>query len=57
MNGSVAKAKGNTVIEPGSRIVVPEKKETHFDWTKVAAITSTLGSLAAAAATVVAVTK
>lgn len=57
MNGSVAKAKGSTVIEPGSRIVVPEKKETHFDWTKVAAITSTLGSLAAVAATVVAVTK
>lgn len=58
MNGSVAKAKGSTPIEPGCQIVIPTKPEGRpFDWSKVFSITSTLGSLASVAATIYAITK
>lgn len=58
MNGSAAKAKGNTVIEPGSQIIVPSKpKDAGFDWTKVLSIATTLGSLASMTAAVVAIFK
>ena len=57
MNGSVAKGKGSTKIEPGCHIVVPTKSGKKFDWTPIFQITSTLGSLATLAATVVALTK
>lgn len=58
MNGSVAKAKGNPVIEPGCQIIVPTKPETQgFDWTKVLSITTTLGSLASITAAVAALFK
>ncbi|MDE6342055.1 MAG: SLBB domain-containing protein [Muribaculaceae bacterium] len=58
MNGSVAKAKGNTTIEPGCQIVIPTKPDGKpFDWSKVFSITSTLGSLASVAATIYAITK
>lgn len=58
MNGSVAKAKRNTVIEPGCQIIVPTKPEGRpFDWSKVFSITSTLGSLASVAATIYAITR
>lgn len=57
MNGSVAKAKGSTPIEPGCRIVVPEKENKKFDWTPVLSIIGTLSSLTSVAATVVALTR
>ncbi|MDO4334663.1 MAG: SLBB domain-containing protein [Bacteroidales bacterium] len=57
MNGSVAKAKGSTLIEPGCHIIVPTKDKAKFDWSPIFQITSTLGSLATLAATVVALTK
>lgn len=58
MNGSAAKAKGSTAIEPGSQIIVPSKpKDSGFDWTKVLSIATTLGSLASMTAAVVAIFK
>ncbi len=54
MNGSVTKAKGNSIIEPGCHIIVPTKNTAKFDWTPIFSITSTLGSLATLAATVAA---
>lgn len=57
MNGSVAKAKSSTIIEPGCHVIVPSKNGKRFDWTPIFSITSTLGSLATLAATVVAITK
>ncbi|MDE6379370.1 MAG: SLBB domain-containing protein, partial [Muribaculaceae bacterium] len=58
MNGSASKAKGSTVIEPGSQIIVPSKpKDSGFDWTKVLSIATTLGSLASMTAAVVAIFK
>lgn len=57
MNGNVKKAKGSSPIEPGCHIIVPSKNGKVFDWTPVISITSTLGSLATMAATVIAVSK
>ncbi|MDE5840206.1 MAG: SLBB domain-containing protein, partial [Muribaculaceae bacterium] len=58
MNGSVAIAKNNSLIEPGCQIVVPTKPESPgFDWTKVLSIATTLGSLASMAASVVAISR
>lgn len=58
MNGSAAKASGNTVIEPGCQIIVPSKPNNDsFDWTKVLSIATTLGSLASMTAAVVAIFK
>ncbi len=53
MNGSVARAKRNTPIEPGCQIVVPAKPaNSGVDWTKVLALATSLGSVATMAATV-----
>lgn len=53
MNGSVAKAKRSTPIEPGCQIVVPAKPaNSGVDWTKVLALATSLGSVATMAATV-----
>ena len=53
MNGTVAKAKRNTPIEPGCQIIVPSKTSTAgTDWTKVLAFATSLGSVATMAATV-----
>lgn len=57
MNGSVAKAKGSTPIEPGCQIIIPTKPEGSFDWAKVMTIATTLGSMASLAATIVALTR
>lgn len=57
MNGSVAKAKGNAVIEPGCQIVIPDKKEGKFDFAPVIALGSVLGSLSALTAAIVTMTK
>lgn len=54
MNGSVARAKGSSPIEPGCQIVIPTKNSKKFDWAPIITATSTLGSMATLAATVVA---
>lgn len=54
MNGSVARAKNSTTIEPGCQIVIPTKNSKKFDWAPIITATSTLGSVATLAATVVA---
>lgn len=58
MNGTVAKGKKNAVIEPGCQIIVPTKPEGKpFDWAKVVAIATSLGSLASLAASVAVLSK
>ncbi|MDE6335405.1 MAG: SLBB domain-containing protein [Muribaculaceae bacterium] len=53
MNGSVAKAKKSTPIEPGCQIVIPAKpNDSGVDWTKILALATSLGSVATMAATV-----
>lgn len=56
MNGEVAKAKSNTPIEPGSKIIVPSKGETKgTDWAQIMSISSVIASLATMTATVVSI--
>lgn len=56
LNGEVAKAKSNTPIEPGSRIIVPSKGETKgTDWAQIMSISSVIASLATMTATVVSI--
>lgn len=58
LNGTVAKAKGSTPLEPGCQIIVPAKPESKgFDWTKVLSLATTLGSLASMTAAVAAMFK
>ena len=53
MNGSVAKAKKNTPIEPGCQIIIPSKPmKDGTDWTKIMALATSVGSVATMAATV-----
>ncbi len=53
MNGSVAKAKRNTPIEPGCQIIVPTKPNTGgTDWTKILAFATSFSSVATMAATI-----
>ncbi|MDE5976710.1 MAG: SLBB domain-containing protein, partial [Muribaculaceae bacterium] len=53
MNGSVAKAKRNTVIEPGCQIIVPSKPaNSGTDWTKILAFATSFSSVATMAATI-----
>ncbi len=56
MNGTVAKAKKNTPIEPGTQIIIPSKTNRDFDWNKVIAVATSIGSLATMAATIVTLT-
>ncbi|MDE6697334.1 MAG: SLBB domain-containing protein [Muribaculaceae bacterium] len=56
LNGSVAKAKRSTKIEPGCQIIIPSKPENQtFDWGKVLSIATTLGSIASMTAAVAAI--
>lgn len=56
MNGSVAKGKKSTPIEPGCQIIIPSKPENDkFDWSKVLSIATTLGSIASMTAAVAAI--
>ncbi len=51
MNGEVAKVGRNTVVEPGSHIMVPSKEKSNNNtWEKIMAYTSSFGSLATMAA-------
>ncbi len=53
MNGSVAKAKRNTPIEPGCQIIIPSKPEKMgTDWTKVLALATSFSTVATMAATI-----
>lgn len=53
LNGTVAKAKGNTTIEPGCQIIVPTKPtKDGTDWTKILTIATSFSSVATMAATI-----
>lgn len=52
LNGTVARAKRNTPIEPGCQIIVPSKPKSHTDWTKILAYATSFSSVAAMAATI-----
>lgn len=53
LNGTVTKAKSNSVIEPGCQIIVPSKPTTGgTDWSKVLAFASSFSSVATMAATI-----
>lgn len=52
-NGSVARAKRNTPIEPGCQIIVPTKPNSAgTDWTKILAFATSFSSVATMAATI-----
>lgn len=52
-NGSVARLKRKTPIEPGSQIIVPSKPESSgTDWTKILSFATSFSSVAAMAATI-----
>lgn len=58
MNGTVAKVKGKTPIEPGCRIIIPSKRDKQpFDWAKVLSISTSVGSLATMAAAIASIIK
>lgn len=53
MNGTVARAKKNTPIEPGCQIIVPSKPASNgTDWTKILALATSFSSVATMAATI-----
>ncbi len=53
MNGTVAKAKKNTPIEPGCQIIVPSKPQRpNTNWEKVMAFATSFSSVASLAATI-----
>lgn len=53
MNGTVARAKRNTIIEPGCQIIVPSKPSSSgANWTQIMAIASSFTTVAALAATI-----
>lgn len=53
LNGTVARAKRNTPIEPGCSIIVPSKPANDgTDWTKILTIATSFSSVAAMAATI-----
>ncbi|MDE6577999.1 MAG: SLBB domain-containing protein [Muribaculaceae bacterium] len=53
MNGSVARAKKSSEIEPGCQIIVPSKPASNgSDWTKILAFATSFSSVAAMAATI-----
>lgn len=53
LNGTVARAKRNTPIEPGCQIIVPSKPSSNgTDWTKILAFATSFSSVATMAATI-----
>ncbi len=57
MNGTIAKLNRKTPIEPGSNIIIPSKPDNPFDWNKVIAVATSVGSLATLAAAIVTLAK
>lgn len=51
-NGTVARLKKNTPIEPGSQIIIPSKPYRPTDWTRILALATSFSSVATMAATV-----
>ena len=52
MNGTVARAKGNTPIEPGCHIVIPSKHKNPVKMAEILAITSSIATLGLMGATI-----
>lgn len=52
MNGTAAKAKGNTPIEPGCQIIVPSKGTSSVNWNAILSVATAGGTLATMAAAV-----
>jgi hypothetical protein len=53
MNGTAAVASSkNATIEPGCQIIVPTKSKNGTDWTKILALSTSLGSIATMAASI-----
>ena len=52
MNGTAAKAKGNTPIEPGCQIIVPSKDTSSVNWNAILSVATAGGTLATMAAAV-----
>lgn len=53
LNGTMAKAKRGTPIEPGCQIIVPSKPDTsNTDWTKILTLATSFSSVAALGATI-----
>lgn len=53
LNGTVARAKRNTPIEPGCQIIIPSKPANNgTDWTKILTFATSFSSVAAMAATI-----
>ena len=53
MNGTVARAKGNTPIEPGCQIIVPSKPDKEgFNWAQFIGLATSFASLGTMAATI-----
>ena len=53
LNGTVARAKGSTKIEPGCHIIVPSRPDKDgVDWTKIMTLATSFSSVATMAATV-----
>lgn len=58
MNGSVARAKKSTIIEPGCHIIVPTRPASDgTDWTKILSFATSFSSVAALAATITSIFK
>ena len=52
MNGYIKKAKGSTKVEPGSKIIVPEKTDSGTNFRDILAVATTASSIATMAATI-----
>lgn len=52
LNGTAAKAKGSTPIEPGCQIIVPSKGTSSINWTAILSAATATGSIATMAAAV-----
>ena len=52
MNGTAAKAKGSTPIEPGCQIIVPSKGTSSVNWNAILSVATAGGTLATMAAAV-----
>ena len=58
MNGTVARAKRNTPIEPGCQIIIPSKPQRDgTDWSKIMAFATSFSSVAALGATITSIFK
>ncbi|MDE6395783.1 MAG: SLBB domain-containing protein, partial [Muribaculaceae bacterium] len=57
LNGTVALAKGKTVIEPGCQIIVPSKHKSETNWAKIVALATSFASVATMGATITNIVK